>query len=319
MNRRFHLMACAIALAASGPVFAGDVRENHGWRRVDQPPLQQDMSRELTIPAGAILTARLDQTLSSELNRPGDIFSATLTQPVVVDGIVVANRGQAVAGRVVEAQQAGRVKGVSRLGLQLTELTLADGSQVSIETQFIQARGPTSGGRDAAAIAGTTALGATIGGIAEGGLGAGIGAAAGAAAGGIGVLLTRGAPTVLYPEDVLTFRNEHAVAVSTERAPLAFRRVTAEDYERFYPPPPRPRDRCYDYYGYDCPPDYRYDRGPRVYVYPSYPPFPPYLYPYPYYWGPRFYRPYYWGPRYYSYWGPRFWGPGFSFFGAFRW
>jgi hypothetical protein len=321
MNRRSHSVTCAIAfLAAPGLMLAGDVQENGGWRRVDQTPPQRTTSYELTILPGALISARLNQTLSSELNEPGDAFSATLTQPVVVDGIVVANRGQTVAGRVVDSQRAGRVKGVSRLGLELTELTLADGRQIPIQTRLVEARAPTSGGRDAAAIAGTTALGATIGAIAEGGVGAGIGAAAGAAAGGIGVLLTRGQPTVLHPESVLTFRNEHAVAVSTERAPLAFRQVTAEDYDRGYPPEPRVRARCYDYYGYDCPPYDRYDRGPRVYIYPSYPPYPPYVYPYyPYYWGPRFYRPYFWGPKFYGFWGPRFYGPGFSFYGAFGW
>lgn len=271
-------------------------QEDHGWRRVDQPG---SVPSELTIPAGTLITARIDQELSSDLNEPGDAFSATLAQPIIVNGIVVANRGQVVTGLVVEAQKAGRVQGVSRLGVEITELTLADGQQVPVETQFMRWRGPTSGGTDAAAIAGTAGLGAIIGGAAEGGLGAGIGAAAGAAAGGIGVLLTRGRPTVLYPESVLTFRTEYPVAISTERAPLAFRYVTPEDYGRAYEPERRARVRYYDRYD-DYPP-------PRVYVYP-YPPYPPYAYaypyPYPYYW---------WGPRFY---GPRF---GFGFFYGSRW
>ena len=122
-------------------------------------------------------------------------FSATLEQPIVVDGFVVAQRGQTVSGRVTEAQKAGRVEGTSRLGVELTDLTFVDGQQASVHSQMINRTGPTSVGRDAAAIGGTTALGAIIGAGADWGRGAAIGAGAGAAAGIIGVLLTRGKPT----------------------------------------------------------------------------------------------------------------------------
>ena len=57
-----------------------------------------------------------------------------------------------VGGRVTEAQKAGRVQGTSRLGVQLTDLTLVDGDQVPIQSQLISRGGPTSVGRDAAAI-----------------------------------------------------------------------------------------------------------------------------------------------------------------------
>lgn len=298
MKRLIRTLASLAVLVM--PVLAGQVEEGRGWRRVNEPGY---IPSELTIPAGTLISARLDQMLSSDLNEPGDAFSATLVQPVVVDGIVVANRGQIVAGRVVEVQKAGRVSGVSRLAVELTELTLADGRQTPIQTRLISARGPGSTGRDAAAIAGTAGLGALIGGAAEGGLGAGIGAAAGAAAGGIGVLLTRGRPTVLHPESVLTFRTEYPVTISTAHAPLAFRYVTPEDYGRAYEPE-RARVRYYDYLDYLPPPP------PRIYVVP-----PTYAYvypaPFPYYW----WRPWPYRPRFY---GPRF-GFGFGFFYGRRW
>ena len=66
--------------------------------------------------------------------------------------------------------------------------------------------GGTTHGNDAAAIGGTTALGAVIGSAADWGRGAAIGAGAGAAAGIGAVLLTRGRPTEILPETPLTFR-----------------------------------------------------------------------------------------------------------------
>ncbi len=59
---------------------------------------------------GTFVTVRVDQPLSSDRNQQGDAFIATLARPVVVDGVVVAERGQTLSGRVVEAQKAGRAK-----------------------------------------------------------------------------------------------------------------------------------------------------------------------------------------------------------------
>jgi hypothetical protein len=211
-----------------------------------------------------------------------------------VDGVVVAQRGQMVAGRVAESQKAGRVEGVSRLGVELTELTLVDGQQVPLRTQLIGRTGPTSEGRDAGAIAATTATGAAIGAAAGWGTGAAIGAGAGAAAGVIGVLLTRGHPTILYPESMLTFRIEAPITFSTERTAQAFRYVTPDDYQQQYAQTqPGP------YVAAPAP-------APAPYYYGGY--YGPSWYPYPYYWGPSFsffygygpgfYRPYYGGGFY---------------------
>src|SRR5208282_3654906 len=190
---------------------------------------------QLTIPSGTYLTVRINQALSSDRNQKGDAFSATLAQPVIVNGVVVAQRGQIVGGRVEEAKKAGMVSGVSHLGLELNDLTLADGQNVPIQSQLISWNGPTSKGRDAAAIAGTTAFGASVGAAAAWGTGAAIGAGAGAAAGVIGVLLTRGRPTILYPETQLTFQVTTPVTVDTQNAPQAFHAAEQSDYQQSQP------------------------------------------------------------------------------------
>ena len=167
------------------------------------PPNQQAQAppppipASLTIKPGTYLTVRVNQVLSSDHNHPGDAFAATLVKPVVVDGVVVAERGQTIGGRVAEAKKAGMVEGVSKLGLQLTDLTLVDGQNVPLKSQLISRDGPTSVGRDVGAVAGTTAVGAAAGAAADWGRGAAIGAGAGAAVGIVGVLLTRGRPTLI--------------------------------------------------------------------------------------------------------------------------
>ncbi|MGP8248314.1 MAG: hypothetical protein ACLQVN_27860 [Bryobacteraceae bacterium] len=237
---------------------------------------------ELTVKPGTFLTARINQPLSSDKNHPGDTFTASLVQPLVVDGVVVAVRGQTVYGSVVEAEKAHGGH-PSRLKLVLTGITLADGTQTPVSSQLVAGAGPrTPAGVEAGAVAGTTAIGAGVGAVAAGGTGAAMGAGIGAGAGIVGVLLTRDHPTIIYPEMPLTFQITSPVTVSTARAPQAFRYATPQDYER--PPAQlavRPRA-----------PGYNYGPGGYgSYYAPGY--YPPY-YAYPYYGYP--YYPYYWGP-----------------------
>jgi hypothetical protein len=247
-------------------------------RRYDRPPAavpHYGLPAALTIKPGTFVTVRVDQEISSDHNQQGDVFNASLTQPIVVDGVVVAQRGQSVMGRVAEAVKAGRVSGTSRLALQLTGLTLADGTQANVQSQLVNRNGQTSVGSDVGAVATTTAVGAGIGAAADWGRGAAIGAGAGATAGIIGVLLTRGHPTVVYPETVLTFRVDTPVNVDLTRAPQAFRYVGPDEYDHPMQttvarrPPPRPWYSPYPYWG-------------------GYPYYGGYPYGYPYAYGPSF-------------------------------
>jgi len=274
-----------------------------GWRRFSPPPPQaappeapapqadpapRAVPDHITLPAGTFVTVRVDQFLSSDKNKAGDAFSATLSRPLVADGLVVSRRGETLGGQVVEAKKAGRVPGVSHLQISLNSLTLADGQQIPIQTELTSITGPTSKGRDAAGIATTTATGAAIGAAADWGTGAAIGAGAGLVAGVVGVLVTRGHPTVIYPESQLTFRLAKPATFSTERAPQAFVEATTANTQRASAqgPPQGP------------PPGYRGCAGPGCAPYPP-----------PYYYGP--YYPYYWGPSFGFFYGGGFYGRGF--------
>jgi hypothetical protein len=236
--------------------------------------------------------------LSSDQNKAGDTFNAVVDQPIVADGWVVVRRGQSVTGRVVEAQKAGRVSGVSHLGIELGEITLVDGQVAPVKTELVKTSAGTSNGRDVAAVGATTGVGAIIGAAAGGGEGAGIGAGAGALAGIAGVLLTRGRPTVLYPETLLTFRIDSPVSISTEKGQVAYQPVTQDDYA----------------------PNTNTNHQRRIgYGGPGYPQPYPSPYPYPYYYSYFPYYPfgygfYYPGPSYFGFYG----GYGFGFRGGFR-
>jgi hypothetical protein len=185
---------------------------------------------DLTLPAGTVISIRVDRPMSTARNHVGDGFGAVLQQPLVANGFVIAQRGQTILGRVTVSEKAGRVSGQSKLGLELSELTLVDGQQMPIHTELVQQQGGTSYGRDAAGIATTTGLGAAIGAGVNGGVGAGVGAGAGLVTGIIGVMLTRGHDTYVGPEQMLVFRIKEPVTVATSHSAEAFMPVTAQDY-----------------------------------------------------------------------------------------
>jgi hypothetical protein len=250
----------------------------------------------LTIPAGTVVIMRLNEPLSSDHNQIGDQFTGVLEQPIVVNGWVVARRGQTVVGQVKSVKKAGRVTGTSQLGVELTNLTLVDGGQAPILTELWKASGGTSHGADATTIAGGTGLGAAIGAAADWGRGAAIGAGAGAVAGIGAVLLTRGRPTILAPESQLTFRLVDPVKVDTTNSQQAFLPVSQDDFRGGRGGRPQLRGPGGSYYGDNYG---GYAPAPCGYSYPCYYA-PGYVGVYPafgWWWGPGFYGRGWYGPR----------------------
>ena len=181
-----------------------------------QPPRPAyGLPAQVTLKPGTMVTMRITQGLASNKNAAGDTFSGALTQPVVVDGIVVAQRGQMVYGRVTEAD---KVKGMHRLGIEVTGITLADGSQAAVRTQLMSRQGPIMpyGRRDEGNITTAVADGTTP--------------APGAPT--VAVLATKGHDSVIYPQTLLTFQTENAVTIATGNSNGAFRYVGPDDYSR---------------------------------------------------------------------------------------
>jgi hypothetical protein len=230
----------------------------------------------LTLRNGTFFTIRTNEMLASNKNRAGDMFTGMLAQPIIANGVILAERGQTVAGTVAEV---GKDKnGKNFIRLSLTTLTIADGSQIPVQTQLSSIQGHTTpGGVEAGTVIGTTAMGAAIGGAAAWGEGAAIGAGAGAIVGLAAIAATHNHAALIYPETALTFQLTSPVTVATTNSPQAYRFTGPQDYQ---PAPALRRVAPAPGYGYPAP----------TYAYPGY------AYPAPYYYGPAY--PYYWGPSF---------------------
>jgi len=159
----------------------------------------------LTIPEGTHITVRLGETLSSNHSQAGQDFSATVAEPVIVDGRTVIEPGAPARGTVVDAKGMGHFKGGALLHVRLVSVSI-NGRERQIETTAHGAALKGKGKRSTIAIAGGVGAGAILGGIFGGGKGAAIGAAAGGGAGTAGAAFTGNHQIVFPAETAMTFR-----------------------------------------------------------------------------------------------------------------
>lgn len=168
----------------------------------------------VTIPAGTTVTVRLRDTISTDKQSEGDPFTATLDQPIVIDGFVIADRGALVRGKIASLTRASRGKSQAAIALDLTELNTTDGQKVDIRTDSSH-QAATAHTKNAVTKIGVgTVVGAIIGAAAGGGKGAAIGAGAGGAAGGGAVLASKGEEVRLASETRLSFKLAEAVTLT---------------------------------------------------------------------------------------------------------
>jgi len=166
-----------------------------------------------TIPAGTAIKIRTTSALSTENVKSGETFTATLAEPLMIDGKEIAPKNADVDAVVVDADKGGRVKGVASISVRLAKLHLDDGA-VAIKTGAYTKEARATKKRDGVKVGIGAGVGAAIGAIAGGGQGAAIGAASGGAAGTGLVLATRGEPAVIAAESLITFRLSAPVTVN---------------------------------------------------------------------------------------------------------
>jgi hypothetical protein len=168
-----------------------------------KPPglLDRLTSKTYTIPAGTVVSVRLGETLGSKTSQPGQDFSATVAEPVVVEGKEVIPAGADAHGTVVDAKALGHFKGGAMLKIALNAI-----KDYKVQTESVNRAAKGKGKRSAVMIGGGAGAGALIGALAGGGKGAAIGALVGGGAGTAGTYFTGNNEVVLPAETVVSFK-----------------------------------------------------------------------------------------------------------------
>jgi hypothetical protein len=187
--------------------------------------------------------------MDSRHTAPGTIFDGTVLSDIIAGNEVAIPRGTAVQGQVVDARNAGALKGEGELALQLTQITLG-GQIYPIASDEWMHQGANKTSQTIGNAAGLGAVGAMIGAVAGGGPGALLGAGLGGAAG-MGVSATSRRGEAMVPaEAILTFHLTQPISLRTvsqaEMNRLASSIQADTRQMRRRPPPPPPP---YYYYG----------------------------------------------------------------------
>jgi hypothetical protein len=172
----------------------------------------QNTSKRITVPAGTRILIRTADSIDSSKQKAGYRFTASLETNLQADNVVVARRGTPVYGVLATVSSAGKMKGSSELGLELTEIVI-NGTSYPLLTSTYEIQGKGEGSNTAKKVVGGAGLGALIGGIAGGGKGAGIGMLAGAGAGTAVAATKKGQQLSVPSESLLEFRLAQPVAL----------------------------------------------------------------------------------------------------------
>jgi hypothetical protein len=146
------------------------------------------------VPAGTALMVKLETTLATFSNKPGDPFQARLTQAVALNGRTIIPAGAMVEGRVTKIAEPRRISGKPTIGIlpetlvlptgerffldaTLVDTNLGSGTDVNQEGQF---KGSGHDRRDQLEAGGGTAGGMLIGGLVGGPVGVLVGGVVGA-------------------------------------------------------------------------------------------------------------------------------------------
>ena len=178
------------------------------------------------VPSGSTIHCRLSQTLNTKLNFRGDPFTATVTEPFMVNDQAVIPYGSTLEGRLADVQRPGRVKGVGWMRLTVAQVKLPDGRSFPLNAVLVNAYGPKNvevrGNEDR--VDGPSAKKKTalvVGGLAGGGSLVGlifghpfVGMAVGGTAGVVDRMVTRGPDLTLPAGTMLDFQLTRELVIS---------------------------------------------------------------------------------------------------------
>jgi hypothetical protein len=191
--------------AAATDSSASDASSSGAAKSAASKPEPPALPKPIVVPADTVITVTLDQSISTKTATSGQAFSATVQDPIEVEGRLAVPKGSRASGIVKDAKAAGRFKGGATLALTLTSLSIKN-EEYNIQTSAPSEASKGKGKRTAAMVGGGAGGGALIGGLAGGGKGALIGGLIGAAAGTGGAGLTGNRDITIPAETQLAFK-----------------------------------------------------------------------------------------------------------------
>lgn len=165
----------------------------------------QAFSASATLPPNTALQVRIDERISSDSAKVGDVFHGKLAQPVIVQGKTLFEKGTDVTGQVLQQHSSGRLSSPGQLTLALTSIRGGWFRSYDLSVTPVVITGGSHTKSNIAKIGGGAAAGAVVGGVAAGGKGVALGAGVGAGAGTVVAATTGKREAVIEAEAVVTW------------------------------------------------------------------------------------------------------------------
>jgi hypothetical protein len=139
-----------------------------------EQPVPEQRAKVVTVPVNSSIAVRLAETLSSDRNRTGDTFRATLASPLIANGALVARTDATVLGRVENARRAPLLGGQADITLSLSHISGAEGELLAVNTTTVEEQGSHLSIVNTAKMATGAVVGAVVGAVKGAGEGSGL-------------------------------------------------------------------------------------------------------------------------------------------------
>jgi hypothetical protein len=97
------------------------------------------------IPPGSVLKIKLGTTITSKTNKPGDVFTGQVVQPIVQGDQEIVPAGSIVSGHVAFLKPAGRIKGKAQMRIVLDSITTPEDQTLRLSSTLEDAKGGVCG------------------------------------------------------------------------------------------------------------------------------------------------------------------------------
>jgi hypothetical protein len=184
-------------------------RKQPGTKPPSNPAPQQ--APGVTVPAGTAIHIAVDAQISSETAQPGDTWTGTVKEPVIIGTAAPIPAGSVVSGVITGSEPAK--KGSRALLVLAVRSVTVNGTEHSVSASADSIIAGSTRARNLGAIAGGAAAGALIGKAVGGGKGALVGALLGGGAATGAVASTKGYQVVLKPGTEVTFTVNESVVM----------------------------------------------------------------------------------------------------------
>jgi hypothetical protein len=117
-------------------------------------------SAQIEIPEGTKVRVRLDQQLSSETTKEGELVQLSVADDIKIDTLVAIKRGTAVAGKVLSAVPGRNLGRAGKLEFSIDAIRASDGGTIPLRYSLERNKGGSSKGAGVLtfALAGTVGL-----------------------------------------------------------------------------------------------------------------------------------------------------------------